>query len=165
MVQKRALRCIYPDQRYDELIENLHVARLSERREKLCRDYLEQVRNESHKLHALLPEVRKVPYEIRSCSIYERLTAKNKSLWQFFYSMVFEELPMIFMTCDKFVQIMSWRLLFICTIVQLYHVFHCTRIYKVLPPIIACYTYCFMCCIICESNPGGCKQTLIYLLP
>ncbi len=66
---------------------------------------------------------------------------------------------------------MSWRLLFLkCTIVQLGHVFHRTRIYRVLPPIIrfcAGYKHWFFSCTNCESTPGGCKQTinsyLIYL--
>ncbi len=53
--KKRGLMCIYPVQPYDELIDNLKVPRVSDRREKLCRDYFEQVRKESHKLHALLP--------------------------------------------------------------------------------------------------------------
>ena len=70
MVQKRALMCIYPGQANDELIDNFKVPRLSERREKLCRDYFEQVRKESHKLHVLLADVRKAPYEIRLCNTY-----------------------------------------------------------------------------------------------
>ena len=77
MVQKRALMCIYPGQSYDNLIDNLKVPRLSDRREKLCRDYFEQVRKESHKLHALLPNVRQVPYEIRSCNTYARPTVRT----------------------------------------------------------------------------------------
>ncbi len=44
MVKKRALMCIYAGQPYDELIDNLKVPKLSERRKKLSRDYFEQVR-------------------------------------------------------------------------------------------------------------------------
>ncbi len=51
----------------------LHITNLptlNERREQLCKEYFKKLQNESHKLHNLLPNVRQVPYGIRSINKY-----------------------------------------------------------------------------------------------
>ncbi len=76
-VQKRALRVIFMGHSYDKILHITDLPMLSQRREQLCKEYLKKLQNESHKLHNLLPNVRQVPYDIRSINKYPLVNART----------------------------------------------------------------------------------------
>ena len=70
MVQKRAMRAIYPGLSYADILNVVGIAPLSVRRTQICTRYFNDMKQEDHKLHHLLPEQRNVHYELRSCNQY-----------------------------------------------------------------------------------------------
>ena len=70
MIQKRALRSIYPGMHYNDILMLLKLPRLKERRDGLCKTYFDRLKSNIHKLHHLLPERRDVSYPLRNQNAY-----------------------------------------------------------------------------------------------
>ena len=70
MVQKRALRAIYPGLYYDDILLLLAIPSLEERRENICKLYFDRLTCTEHKLHHLLPVERGVTYDLRNQNTY-----------------------------------------------------------------------------------------------
>ena len=58
MIQKRALESIFPNKGYDDILYDLGMCTLHERRNVICEQYFKNMQANSHKLHHLLPEER-----------------------------------------------------------------------------------------------------------
>ena len=54
-VQKRCLKLIYPELSYDDSLAKSGLTKLEERRENLTRDLFDEIKDEQHILHSLLP--------------------------------------------------------------------------------------------------------------
>ena len=65
LVQKRAIRTIYPGVSYLDTTEKSNMQTLFDRREELCNKYFTALKRQDHKLHHLLPPSRNVPYPLR----------------------------------------------------------------------------------------------------
>ena len=65
MIQKRALKSIFPNKGYDDILCDLCMCTLHERRNVICELYFKNMQGNSHKLHHLLPEERCIHYDMR----------------------------------------------------------------------------------------------------
>ena len=67
-IQKRALRLIFPDLSYREVLEYKGIQSLSQRRNDICMSYFKKLFHPEHKLHDLVPDRRmnSVKYSIRN---------------------------------------------------------------------------------------------------
>ena len=65
MIQKRALKSIFPNKGYDDILCDLGMSTLHERRNVICEQYFKNMQGNSHKLHHLLPEERCIHYDMR----------------------------------------------------------------------------------------------------
>ena len=63
IVQKRALKCIYPGLSYNDIWNITKLPTLVQRRDSLCREYFQKIQKESHRLNHLLPNVKNVVYD------------------------------------------------------------------------------------------------------
>ena len=75
IVQKRALRSIYPGISYNAILQNIKLPTLAARRKELCLIYFNNMKRSSHRLNHLLPPTRDVPYSLRSQTLYPRANA------------------------------------------------------------------------------------------
>ena len=64
MIQKRALKSIFPNKGYDDILYDLGMCTLHERRNVICEQYFKNMQGNSHKLHHLLPEEREREREL-----------------------------------------------------------------------------------------------------
>ena len=72
MIQKRAVRAIFPGMSYVDILNHINLSTLKERRDYLCKNYF-RIRNmlaPSHKVNCLLPEKRHVEYDLRRGNMY-----------------------------------------------------------------------------------------------
>ena len=69
-IQKRALRCIFRGASYAEILSNVGLQTLKDRRDCICKKYFDSMKSETHKLHHLLPDERHVNYEMRQSKLY-----------------------------------------------------------------------------------------------
>ena len=53
-IQSRALKIIFPEDRYDDALQKSHLQTLENRREELCQSFLKKISNPSDKLNYLL---------------------------------------------------------------------------------------------------------------
>ena len=67
-IQKRALRIIYPDLSYREVVKLNGIQSLSQRRNYICMSYFKKLLHPKHKLHELVPDrrVNLVSYTLRN---------------------------------------------------------------------------------------------------
>ena len=56
MIQKRAVRAIFPSMSYDDILTQINLSTLKDRRDYLCKKYLITMQARSHKVNCLLPE-------------------------------------------------------------------------------------------------------------
>ena len=70
MIQKRALRAIYPGSHYDDMLTPLGLKSLKDRRDALCKTYFERLLGNNHRLIQAIPAQRVVPYELRDTNVY-----------------------------------------------------------------------------------------------
>ena len=56
MVQKRAMRAIFPEMGYVDILNHIGVCTLKERRDYLCMRYFTNIQSNTHKVNQLLPE-------------------------------------------------------------------------------------------------------------
>ena len=66
LIQKRCMKTIFPGCSYDAISEMTNLPPLHDRRTTLCRAYFNKMNRSNHKLNALLPGRRTVPYELRA---------------------------------------------------------------------------------------------------
>ena len=60
MIQKRALRAIYPGLHYDDMLTLLGLKSLKDRRDALCKTYFKRLLGNNHRLNQLIPAQRVV---------------------------------------------------------------------------------------------------------
>ena len=65
MIQKRALKSIFPNKGYEDILYDIGMCTLHERRNAICEQYFKNMQGGSHKLHHLLPEERCIHYDMR----------------------------------------------------------------------------------------------------
>ena len=66
LIQKRCMKTIFPGCSYDDILEMTNLPTLHDRRTTLCRTYVNKMNRRKHKLNALLPGRRTVPYALRA---------------------------------------------------------------------------------------------------
>ena len=69
-IQKRALKCIFRGSSYNEILCNVGLQTLKDRRDCICKKYFNNMKAHTHKLHHLLPDERHVNYETRQSNLY-----------------------------------------------------------------------------------------------
>ena len=69
-VQKRALKCIYPGNEYADILCLTNLPCLKERRDSLCKKYLQNIMETTHRLNYLLPCQRCNQYDVRRFTKY-----------------------------------------------------------------------------------------------
>ena len=77
VIQKRALKSIFPGLSYVTILDMVKLPKLLDRREELCRKYFTNMQMSSHKLNHLLPDIRNVPYSLRSANKYPLAHART----------------------------------------------------------------------------------------
>ena len=65
LIPKRALKSIFPGEHYKDILNDIGIGTLKERKHFLCEKYFRGVTQSSHKLHNLLPEKRRIEYDLR----------------------------------------------------------------------------------------------------
>ena len=65
LIQKRALKSIFPNKGYDDILNDIGMCTLRERRNVICAQYFKNMQGNSHKVHHLLPEERCIHYDKR----------------------------------------------------------------------------------------------------
>ena len=56
MIQKRTVRAIFPGMSYDDILTQINLSTLKDRRDYLCKKYFINMQARSHKVNCLLPE-------------------------------------------------------------------------------------------------------------
>ena len=56
MIQKRAVRAIFPGMSHDDILTQIYLSTLKDRRDYLCKKYFINMQARSHKVNCLLPE-------------------------------------------------------------------------------------------------------------
>ena len=70
MIQKRAVRAIFPGMSYVAILNHINLSTLKERRDYLCKKYFINMQARSHKVNCLLPKKRLVDYNLRHGNMY-----------------------------------------------------------------------------------------------
>ena len=65
LIQTRALKSIFPGESYNDILNDIGLRTLRERREVLCMKYFTEIQGSAHKLNCLLPELRNSEYDLR----------------------------------------------------------------------------------------------------
>jgi hypothetical protein len=76
-IQKRVLKIVYKDASYEEAIILAKLAKLSVRRESLCKKLFEQIQNDNHRLNKLLPSKKENSHALRRVNKYETIKCKT----------------------------------------------------------------------------------------
>ncbi len=75
MIQTIPLQLVFRGASYAEILSNVGLQMLKERRDCSCKNYFNNIRANTHKLHHLLPGERHVNYEMRQTNLYIALTS------------------------------------------------------------------------------------------
>ena len=70
MIQKRAVRAIFPGMSYDDILTHINLSTLKDRRDYLCKKYFINMQARSHKVNCLLPEKRHFDHDLRRGNMY-----------------------------------------------------------------------------------------------
>ena len=70
VIQKRALKCIFPGLGYAEILRRVNLDTLKLRRDSICQKYFEKIKVGTHRLNYLLPDKRHIQYNIRQQNVY-----------------------------------------------------------------------------------------------
>ena len=65
LIQNRALKSIFPGNSYNDILNDICLRTLRERRELLCMTYFTEIQGSAHKLDCLLPALRNIDYDLR----------------------------------------------------------------------------------------------------
>ena len=68
IIQKRYLKTIFPGYQYENILQMVNLPTLHRRRDELCWAYFAKMKSRDHKLNALVPNGRSVPYALRLCN-------------------------------------------------------------------------------------------------
>ena len=77
LVQKRALKAIFPGESYSDILNNIGIGTLKERRDYICDKYFRNMQDSSNKLNHLLPERRQIGYDLRPGNLYPLPVART----------------------------------------------------------------------------------------
>ena len=77
IVQKRALKAIFPGESYSDILNNIGIGTLKERRDYICEKYFRNMQDSSNKLNHLLPERRQFGYDLRPGNLYSLPVART----------------------------------------------------------------------------------------
>ena len=69
MIQKGAVRAIFPGMSYVYILNHSNLSTLKERRDYLCKKYFLNMQARSHKVNCLLPEKKHVDHDLRRGNI------------------------------------------------------------------------------------------------
>ena len=70
VIQKGALKCIFPELGYAEILRRVNLDTLNVRRESICPKYFDKIKVGTHRLNYLLPDQRHTEYNIRQENVY-----------------------------------------------------------------------------------------------
>ena len=78
-IQRRALRIIFPNSSYQQALDQANLTSLADRRIFICKKLMVDMRNESHPISFLAPQVmtRSIPYQLRSGNTKTTTTMKR----------------------------------------------------------------------------------------
>ena len=62
IISKRCLKTTFPGYQYENILQMVNLPTLNRRRDELCRAYFAKMKSSDHKLNALVPNGRRVPY-------------------------------------------------------------------------------------------------------
>ena len=65
LIQTRALKSIFPGKSYNDILNDIGLRTLRERREVLCIKYFTEIQGSAHKLNGSLPALRSIEYDLR----------------------------------------------------------------------------------------------------
>ncbi len=77
MIQKRALRSIYPGYHYEDILQVTALQTLAQRGDQLCQEYFNKFKKDSNRVHHLLPPPRDPGYQLRSQIKYPKVKART----------------------------------------------------------------------------------------
>ena len=87
MIQKRAVRAIFPGMSYDDILTQINLSTLKDRRDYLCKKYFIDMQARSHKVNCLLPEKRHVDHDLRRGNTYPLLLVQIIYIQKFLNTM------------------------------------------------------------------------------
>ena len=70
VIQKRALKCIFPGFGYAEILRRVNLDTLNVRRDSICQQYFDDIRDGTHRLNCLLPDKRHTGYDSIRENVY-----------------------------------------------------------------------------------------------
>ena len=70
VIQKIALRCLFPGLGYAEILRRVNLDTLNVRRESICQKYFDKIKVGTHRLNDLLPDKSHTKYYIRQANVY-----------------------------------------------------------------------------------------------
>ena len=70
MIQKRAVRAIFPGMSYDDILTHINLSTLKDRRDYICKKYFINMQARSHKVNCLLPDKRHFDHDLRRGNMY-----------------------------------------------------------------------------------------------
>ena len=70
VIQKRALKCIFPGLDYAEILRRVNLDTLNVRRDSICQKYFDKIKVGTHRLNYLLPDKRHIKYNVRQQNVY-----------------------------------------------------------------------------------------------
>ena len=65
LIQTRALKSIFPGKSYNDILNDIGLITLRERRDVLCIKYFTEIQGSAHRLSGLLPALRSIEYDLR----------------------------------------------------------------------------------------------------
>ena len=65
LIQTCALKSIFPGKSYNDILNDICLRTLRERREVLCMKYFTEIQGSAHKLNGVLPALRSIEYDLR----------------------------------------------------------------------------------------------------
>jgi len=68
IIENRCLKTIFPGYPYENILQMVNLPTLHRSRYELCRVHFAKIKSNDHKLNALLPNGRSVPYALRLCN-------------------------------------------------------------------------------------------------
>ena len=113
MVQKRAMRAIYPGLSYDDILQKLGTTSLHERRTNICQKYFNNMKKREHRLNHLLPEPRSTQYNLRTMNELPVIKCRTSRFQNSF-------LPWALSNCQWFYLLFIWIFFFIIILVILF---------------------------------------------
>ncbi len=101
MIQKRALRSIYPGYHYEDILRVTGLQKLAQRRDQLCKEYLNKPKD-SHRVDHLFAACKRHRLRIKESNEIPQNKGEDRQVRKDFYPMDFVQLPITFYQgCSK----------------------------------------------------------------